>query len=73
MRKPDFCLCENKGADQLRSKPISAFVFAIGEYDFFLSPKFQVSNHFLRLYMKHSKATESLVAESSINNSSSLI
>ena len=24
MRKPDFCLCKNKGADQLRS----AFVFA---------------------------------------------
>ena len=30
MRKPDFCICENKGADQLRSnlKLISAFVFA---------------------------------------------
>ena len=34
MRKPDFCLCENKGADQLRGsfavtvKLISAFVFA---------------------------------------------
>ena len=27
MRKPAFCLCENKGADQLRSM-ISAFVFA---------------------------------------------
>ena len=30
MRKPAFCLCENKDADQLRgtAKLISAFVFA---------------------------------------------
>ena len=33
MRKWDYCLCKNKGADQLRSQPvtaklISAFVFA---------------------------------------------
>ena len=30
LRKPDFCLCENKGADQLRSncKADHAFVFA---------------------------------------------
>ena len=28
MRKPDFCICENKDADQLRGDLISAFVFA---------------------------------------------
>ena len=39
MRKLDFCLCENKGADQLCS--ISAFVFATGivQFLFFLNPK----------------------------------
>ena len=28
MRKPTICIGENKGADQLRSKQFSAFVFA---------------------------------------------
>ena len=28
MRKPMFCICENKDTDQLRAKLISAFVFA---------------------------------------------
>ena len=28
VRKPAFCICENKDADQLRGKLISAFVFA---------------------------------------------
>ena len=48
MRKPDFRLCENKGADQLWSitaQLTSAFVFAarIVKLVFFLSMKFQVS------------------------------
>ena len=44
MRKPDFCLCENK--------LISAFVFAtrIVQFLFFLNPKFQASSLLLRLY-----------------------
>ena len=55
VRKPDFCLCENKAADQLRgsqisfavtAKLISAFVFAtrIVQFLFFLNPKFQASS-----------------------------
>ena len=55
VRKPDFCLCENKGAYQLRSnteKLISAFVFAtrIVQSLFFLKPKFQSSRLFMKLY-----------------------
>ena len=51
MRKPDFCICENKDADQLRgnltAKLISAFVFAswIVQSLCFLNPKFQASSH----------------------------
>ena len=45
MRNPAFCICENKGADQL----ISAFVFTtrIVQSLYFLNPKFQVSNNYL--------------------------
>ena len=55
MRKPAFCICENKDADKLRgytAKLISAFVFAtrIGQSLYFLNPKFQASSHFLWLY-----------------------
>ena len=52
MRKPAFCICENKDTDQLRAKLISAFVFAtrITQSLYFLNPKFQASSHFLRLY-----------------------
>ena len=55
MRKPDFCLCENKGADQLRSitaKLISAFVFAtrIVQFLFFSNTKFQASIHLRKLH-----------------------
>ena len=47
MRKPDFCICENKDA-----KLISVFVFAtrIVQSLFFLNPKFQASSHLLWLY-----------------------
>ena len=56
MRKPTFCICENKDADQLRgsvtAKLISDFVFAtkIVQSLYFLNPKFQTSNHHLWLY-----------------------
>ena len=56
MRKPDFCICENKDADQLRgtetAKLISAFVFAIRivQFLYYLNPKFQASSHILWLY-----------------------
>ena len=46
MRKPAFCICENKGADQqVTAKLISAFVFAkrIVQFLYFLNPKFQAS------------------------------
>ena len=54
MRKPDFSICENKDADQLRGnqvsvKLISAFVFAtqIVQSIYFLNPKFQASSYLL--------------------------
>ena len=54
MRKPDFCIWENKGADQLRGnrKLISVFVFAtqIVQSLSYLNPKFQASSHLLWLY-----------------------
>ena len=54
VRKPAFCICENKGADQLRitAKLISIFVFAtqIVQPLYFLNTKFQASNHLLWLY-----------------------
>ena len=44
MRKPDFCLCENKGADQLGNNCdlISAFVFTtrIVQFLYFLNSNF---------------------------------
>ena len=46
MRKPAFCICENKDADQLRGNQlISAFVFAtrIVQSLFYLNPKFHAS------------------------------
>ena len=44
-RKPTFCICKNKAADQLRG--ISAFIFAtrIVQSLFFLNPKFQASSY----------------------------
>ena len=54
MRKPAFCICENKDADQLRGKRklISTFVFAtrIVQSLYFLNVKFQASCHLLWLY-----------------------
>ena len=59
MRISDFCICENKDADQLRGdrfavtpKLISAFIFAtwIVQSLFCLNPNAQVSSHLLWLY-----------------------
>ena len=50
VRKPTFCICENKDADQLvTAKLIIAFVFAtqIEQSLYFLNPKFQASSHLL--------------------------
>ena len=56
MRKPDFCICQNKDADQLRgtAKLISAFVFAIQIIQslYCLYPKFQASSHLMWLWPK---------------------
>ena len=53
MRKPMFCICQNKDPDKLpvTAKLISAFVFAtrIVQSLFFLNPKFPVSSHLLWL------------------------
>ena len=64
MRKPDFCICENKDADpcsenkdadQLRGNRelIGAFVFTtrIVQFLFYLNSKFQVSSHLLSLHI----------------------
>ena len=55
MRKPTFCICENKDADQgfaVTAKLISAFVFAnwIVQYLYFLYTKFQAPSYLKWLY-----------------------
>ena len=54
MRNPDFCICENKDADQLpgNREADQRFVFAIRIVQslYFLNPKFQASNHLLSQY-----------------------
>ena len=54
MRKPAFCICENKGqiSCAVTAQLISAFVFAtqIVQSLFFLNPRFPASNHLLWLY-----------------------
>ena len=50
MRKLTFCICKNKGTDQINL--ISSFVFAkrIVQFLHLLNPKFPVSSHLLCLY-----------------------
>ena len=54
MRKPAFCICENKGADQLRGNREAdqrlRFRYTDMQSLFFLNPKIQASRHFLWLY-----------------------
>ena len=53
-RKPAFCICENKDADQLHGsvKLICVFVFAtwIVQSLYFLNTNFQASSHLMWLY-----------------------
>ena len=51
MRKPSFCLCENKGAEisfavsaKVTAKLISTFAFVTRIVQSFLNPKFQASS-----------------------------
>ena len=55
MRKPAFCICENKDADQLRGnreadQRLCFFARYIEQSLFYLNPKFQASSHLLWLY-----------------------
>ena len=55
MRKPTICICENKGADQLRSnceadERLYVFATRIVQFVFYLYPKFEASSCFLCLY-----------------------
>ena len=50
MRKPDFCLCKNKGADQLRSICQAVFATRIVQCILYLHPKFHDSNFLLSPY-----------------------
>ena len=54
MRKPDFCICENKDAGQLRSNCAAdqrlCFRYTDSTTLYYLNPKFQASSHFLWPY-----------------------
>ena len=54
MRKPAFCLCENKDADQLRGNREAdqrlCFATRIVQSLYYLNPKFQASSHLVWLY-----------------------
>ena len=49
MRKPDFCICENKGADQLRGNREAdqrlCFRYSDSVIPLLQNPKFQVCSH----------------------------
>ena len=54
MRKPTICICETKGADQLRSHCEADqrlfFATRIVQFLYFLNPKFPACSHLLCLY-----------------------
>ena len=55
MRKPAFCICENKDADQLRGNReadqcLCFFGTRIVKYPFYLNTKFHAPSHLLWLY-----------------------
>ena len=60
VRKPDFCICENKDADQLRRNYEAdqrlCFHYTVQSL-YFLNTKFQPSNHLMRLYSPVSVGT----------------
>ena len=53
MRRPAFCICENKDADQLCGNPEAnqhlCFCYIDSTTPLFLNPKFQASSHLLWL------------------------
>ena len=54
LRKPAFCICENKDADQLRGNREAdqrlGFAIRIVQFLFYLKPKFNSCSHLLWLY-----------------------
>ena len=54
LRKPAFCICGNKDADQLRGNREAdqrlCFHYKVVQSLYYLNPKFQASSHLLRLY-----------------------
>ena len=56
MRKPAFCICENKDADQLHGYREAdqrlCFALRIVQFLYYLNPKFQASSHLLWLYSR---------------------
>ena len=56
MRNPAFCICENKGADQLCGNNTAdqhlCFATYIVQFLYLLNLKFQTFNHFLWLYSR---------------------
>ena len=56
IRKPSFCICKNKDADQLHSNCAADqrhcfhYIDKIVQSLYFLNPKFQASSHFLWLH-----------------------
>ena len=54
MRKPTFCIWENKDADQFRGNCEAdqqlGFATWIVQFLYFRNPKFQASSHLLKLY-----------------------
>ena len=52
MRKPAFCICENKDADQLCGNPVAdqRLCFRYTDSTIPLLPKFQAPSHLLKLY-----------------------
>ena len=54
MRKPAFCICDNKDADQLRGDREAdqrlCFRYIDSTIPLLLNPKFQASSHLLWLY-----------------------
>ena len=50
MRKHDFCICENKDADQLGGNCAFFLAKFIEQYIYLLNPQFQASGHPLLPY-----------------------
>ena len=52
MRKQTFCICENQGADQLRSEADQRLFFAarIVQFLYFINPRFPASGSLLCMY-----------------------